>query len=139
MRHGLTDRFTKAHLTSALRTARAVKREVESTGLRYESAGICTRWDTYMRLEGFDSHPCPVLKTLFREWPDYSGCSTYPIPMPNSSMAAYLQYREDCIPGYVYNPMEWMYNNTIRKWAGEYGRYRMDCLNYIISRLEHVV
>lgn len=59
-------------------------------------------------------------KMWMQQWPEYSGCPTYPVAAPST-------YEEADLEG-AYDDHD--------KWVGEYGSSRIRLLNYLIRRCE---
>lgn len=132
----LADEYTVGMLETALIIAYYTRDAIlhamdvgDTDTLRY---GICNAWDEAENRLLTGPFDC-VRNLLYREWPDYSDNSWYPIPMPESERWRYDIYEDD---GGGDCEAEWMYDNTENMWEGEYGALRMECLEYVIRRLE---
>lgn len=68
---------------------------------------------------------------LFNTWPDFSGCSYYPVPgdgwYEDRGAGSWAGDREDDA-GYAFE-------HTEDYWEGRYGEHRMELLNHMIDRL----
>lgn len=82
--------------------------------------GICNSVPVY-----FDSVPVyfdrngPLLFSLFKAWPKFSGTLNFPVPHPTEPFSAASAYYA-----------------AENKWEGEYGALRMELLDFCITELE---
>lgn len=60
-----------------------------------------------------------ILEGIFQQWPKYSGCWNYPVP----SVVSYWSPRD-------------MFGETFDMWEGEYGKLRMELLDFSIDSLK---
>lgn len=82
-------------------------KKLKKDGPLHVSDGICSN---------ISCNPSP-LTTLFSKWPEFSGCSTFPVPHPAlPPHDAYMQMQN--------------------LWVGEYGDARMRLLDFCIEELE---
>lgn len=65
------------------------------------------------------------LSFIFTKYPKYSGNRRYPIPAPNTVFSAEIYKGENA---------SWAFNNLPR-WSGEYGKLRMEALDWLIDYL----
>ena len=91
-------------------------------------------WDTVA-----DARP-----VLFRAWPEFSGCTVYPVPGLGYASTEVEEYNEE-LKDYEYRKLdpdayaeadaEETFGNTTEMWDGEYGESRYRLLNFMIDTL----
>jgi hypothetical protein len=135
--------YEKEELESALIIAWYVRRNIQ-LAIRYHDTetlkyGICSEWDDLSRDSVVEL--TEIRTDLYRAWPEYSGVSWYPIPMPACWEYDYAEYvmEQESEGERPSAASEWMYDNTENMWDGDYGGLRMDCLDYLIHQLEEAV
>ncbi|QOI69505.1 hypothetical protein XaavBphi31_08 [Xanthomonas phage Xaa_vB_phi31] len=133
--------YSKGDLETALIVAWLVRDKVVDSIRWFDdealSHGICWHWEKLVKYESYKVVCICVRDDLYRQWPEFSGSTFYPIPMPESYEDDYWAHvgdREDPIC-----QAEWIFDHMENMWDGEYGSLRMDCLDWIIHTLEEAV
>ena len=84
--------------------------------LLYAGYGICYHLAEHCA----DDDERQLAKQWMRQWPEYSGCPSYPVAAPSTY--------EEADPEGAFDDLD--------KWVGEYGSSRIRLLNYLIRRCE---
>ena len=82
--------------------------------LHRKDYGICTNLPAYARRTSQEG-----LRTLFAQWPEFSGNHNYPVRAPSG------EYPEDYY---------WDSKDTEGLWKGDYGAARIRLLDFLIER-----
>ena len=82
--------------------------------LHRKDSGICTNLPMYVRCTGQER-----LRTLFVQWPEFSGNHIYPVRAPSG------EHPEDYY---------WDSKDTEGIWKGDYGAARIRLLDFLIER-----
>ena len=91
----------------------ALKADI-AKNLHRKDYGICSNLPLYMRRTGQER-----LRTLFVQWPEFSGNHNYPVRAPSGEP-----------PGDYY----WDSKDTEGIWKGDYGAARIRLLDFLIER-----
>ena len=97
----------------------------------WSTCGICSVLPSTAAYEHHDyTEVDKLFFELMKQWPDYSGCSVYPIG----------QSYEDGHWLYTNVPSYWTHSKESWMWAktSPYGRKRRELLAYLISRCEDI-
>ena len=136
--------YNKETLETALIVAWVVRDNIKLAILQGDhktlSYGICSEWDDVSDGYNEESMLGRIRDWLYSEWPQFSGSSWYPIPMPELDKDGYKEYAAS-VDEYddLMTPAHWMYEQVGNMWDGEYGAMRMDCLDWMIATLEAAV
>lgn len=141
--------YNEEDLETALIVAWVVRDNIKLAILQGDEGtlkyGICSEWEDL--LDGWERKVTIICirDDLYHSWPQFSGSSWYPIPMPDLDEDDYANYAEDYISdndGDDFDMMsraQWIYEQVGNMWDGEYGALRMDCLDWMIETLEAAV
>lgn len=89
--------------------------QIKEQGPRAIEHGICDNVEFVVE-EGYSTFG-PILKRLFKSWPEYSGSLTFPVKHPDKTPH----------DGFI---------NSYNLWEGEYGAARKRLLTYLIENLQ---
>jgi hypothetical protein len=101
--------------------------QLEMVGPDHTGVGICANVHKHLCLETEDADDADWLPLLWKSWPDWSGCDTYPVPAS----------RDRDIGGNE----QYAYNMTACLWDRdtEYGQLRWELLEHCIETLQEAI
>ena len=106
----------------------AVKEAVSSNTKPFwfkDCHGVCSNLDGYQLLlaeqvESYHDYSSLHLQSFYPQWPEWSGCDTFPVPSTLKDYTAEEMYME----------------HRGNMWVKEYGAARLRLLDYLIQRVE---
>lgn len=115
--------MNRVQLNIASDCLRAIKDNDGDT--RHPAGGICAAISKYMTLtlETWDNHDLiyNTLRDMMVEWPDGTGCRSFPVPDPNDN---------------DFNASSVVFLSTDDYWSGPYGELRLKLLDWLIDKVE---